>query len=465
MSYYFAFSPDNFQVYLTTADVRNLKRKLKPKKSDRNLLGLALRSLANKGYAELLTDEDGVNRIISFTSPDLVKNFLLYPEVVQISEISAGGFLTYRFAIVDRHLVSQTIMFAFILDQSTCDTFGSMLNSFKHLMQSKVDEIETIFTDANPAVCHEIRQELPHTRVLFYRDSLLHNVRHHLEDPALINNDKKGLYLNFITMMRTHDREEYLAALQAIAVASPRFWSIIQQTWLPCAEQWAEHLRLSQLTFGVEDRGPRTHSLAQFECVLKTEHNLDLCAKRLLEIASPRKQHDEIVVKRDFPGQPDDIQALLRLLSEPVVKVVLRHLETVSSTSDVPPDLSARRCFCPFNLRWRLPCIHLMKAARSAYVPLPNLLKDSRWLEAWPVDYSEVGNVEETVAEEDNELDVLSPSTKLMKIDMQLQNIQEMVVSADTNKFKRRQRELRDLESRWLHEDSSLPGTSGDGPS
>ena len=456
---------DTFQVCLTTADVRNLKRKLKPKKSDRNLLGLTLKSLGNDGYAELITDEDGSNRVISFTSPDLVKSFLLYPEVVHICEVPGGPFLAYRFAVVDRQLVNRTVMFAFFLDQSACETFGCMLNSFKHLMQSKADEIETIFTVANFSICHEIRHELPHARVLFYRDSLLQDVGQHLEETALLNHDKKSIYRNFVTMMRTRDRGEYLTALQTIAVTSPAFWNIIEQTWIPYAEQWAEHLRLSQLTFGIEDRGVRNSTVAQFESILKTERNLDLCAKRLLEVAVAPKNHDEITLKRDFLGQPDDIQALLRLLSEPVVEVVLRHLETMTPISDICPDLSARRCFCSFNLRWRLPCIHLMKAARLAYIPLTNLLKDSRWLEPLQTEYSDVVDVEETVVEVDCEADTLSPGAKLMKIDMQLQSIQEMVVSSDADKFKRRQRELKELESRWLQEDGSLPGTSVNGPS
>ncbi|KAL5104468.1 hypothetical protein TcWFU_005734 [Taenia crassiceps] len=79
-----------FHVYLTTADVRNLKRKLQPKRSARRLLGLTLKSLGSEGYAEILADEDGVDRVISFTAPFLVKNFHFYPEVVQTANSLAG---------------------------------------------------------------------------------------------------------------------------------------------------------------------------------------------------------------------------------------------------------------------------------------------------------------------------------------------------------------------------------------
>ncbi|KAL5966238.1 hypothetical protein TSMEX_006025 [Taenia solium] len=452
-----------FHVYLTTADIRNLKRKLQPKRSARRLLGLTLRSLGDEGYAEILTDEDGVDRVISFTAPFLVKNFNFYPEVVQISELTGVAFSAYHFSVIDRQLVSRTVMFSFVLDQGVCGTFASVLQSFRHLMQSRVEEIETIFVDINSIECREIHQELPQARVLFYQDSVLQDVREHIKDVSITHCDKRGLLQHFCDALRTPDGEAYLESLQEIANASPTFWDTINKTWIPCVEQWAEHLRLTQLTFGIENRN--SVDLEHFESVLKMHSGLDSCAKRLLELAVTAKSSYEFTCKRDFPGQPDDVQSLLRLLSEPVAGIVLAHLETVQTSSDVLPDLSTRRCCCSFNLQWRLPCFHLMKAARSAYIPLPSLLKGSRWLEHRPMECSEVGSTVDTVAEGDTEFDFLSPAAKLLKIDMQLQNIQEMVVSADSAKFKRRQRELKELESRWLQEDVALPGTSADEPS
>ncbi|KAL5104415.1 hypothetical protein TcWFU_002342 [Taenia crassiceps] len=330
-------------------------------------------------------------------------------------------------------------------------------------MQSRVEEIETIFVDINSIDCHVIHQEIPQARMLFYQDSVLQHAREQINDASVIHCDKEGLFQNFCNAMKAPDSEVYLESLQGIANASPTFWNIINKTWIPCAEQWAEHLRLTQLTFGIENRN--TVGLGDFEALLKIHSSLDSCAKRLLELAIPAKPSQEIICKRDFPGQPDDVQSLLRLLSEPVAGVVLAHLEAVPTSSEVHPDLSTRRCCCSFNLQWRLPCLHLIKAARSAYIPLPSLLKGSRWLEHWSMECSEVGSTVETVVEGDAELDFLSPAAKLLKIDMQLQNIQEMVVSADSAKFKRRQRELKELESRWLQEDVALPGTSADGPS
>lgn len=460
---YFHRSLGAFHVYLTTADVRNLKRKLQPKRGARRLLGLTLKSLGSEGYAEVLTDEDGVDRVISFTAPFLVKNFHFYPEVVQISELTGAAFSVYHFSIIDRQLVSRTVMFSFVLDQGVCGTFASVLQSFRHLMQSKVEEIETIFVDINSIECHVIHQEIPQARMLFYQNSVLEDVKERIKDVSVIHCDKKDLFQHFCNALKTPDGEVYLESLQEIANTSPTFWNIINETWTPCVEQWAEHLRLTQLTFGIENRN--SVDLEHFESVLKMHSSLDSCARRLLELAIPAKPSYEFICKRDFPGQPDDVQSLLRLLSEPVAGVVLSHLETAQTSSEVLPDLSTRRCCCSFNLQWRLPCLHLIKAARSAYIPLPSLLKGSRWLEHWPMECSEVGSAVETVAEGDNELDFLSPAAKLLKIDMQLQNIQEMVVSADSAKFKRRQRELKELESRWLQEDVALPGTSADGPS
>lgn len=452
-----------FHVYLTAADVRKLKQKLQPKRSARRLLGLTLKSLGSEGYAEILTDEDGVDRVISFTSPFLVKNFHFYPEVVQIRELTEAAFSVYHFSIIDRQLVSRTVMFSFVLDQGICGTFASVLQSFKHLMQSRVEETETIFVDINSVELHEIRQELPQARILFFQDSVLRDVREHLKDVTVLHCDKKDLFQHFFNAVKTPDSEAYLASLQEIANDSPAFWNLINEIWMPCAEQWAGHLRLTQLTFGIENRN--SASLEHFESVLKIHGSLDSCAKRLLELAVPNKQSYEFICKHDFPGQPDDVQALLRLLSEPVAKVVLAHIETMQTCSEVLLDLSTRKCCCSFSLQWRLPCVHLMKTARSAYIPLPSLLKGSRWLEHWPLEYSQVSSAVETVVEGDVELDLLSPTAKLLKIDMQLQNIQEMVVSADSAKFKRRQQELKELESRWLREDVALPGTSADGPS
>ncbi|VDM33267.1 unnamed protein product [Hydatigera taeniaeformis] len=452
-----------FHVYLTTTDVRNLKRKLQPKKNARRLLGLTLKSLGSAGYAEILSDEDGIDRVLSFTAPYLVKNFHFYPEVVLIRELSGAAFSVYHFSIVDRQLTSKTVMFSFVLDQGVCGTFASVLQSFKHLMQSRVEEVETIFVDINSIERHEILQELPQARMLFYQDSVLSYVRDQMDDLSTIHCDKKGLFQHFFNALKTPDSETYLESLQEIANASPSFWNIINKIWIPCVEQWAEHHRLDQLTFGVENRN--SSSLEHFESVLKTDNSLDSCAKRLLELATPSKHSYEVICKDDFPGQPDDVNAILRLLSEPVAGVVLAHLETAKISSDILPDLAARKCCCPFNLQWRLPCLHLIKTARSAYIPLPSLLKGSRWLEHWPMECSEVDGVVETVVEEDTELALLSPTARLLKIDMQVHDNQEMVLSSDSAKCRRRQLQLKNLERRWLHEDVALPSTSADAPS
>ncbi|VDD83763.1 unnamed protein product [Mesocestoides corti] len=452
---------NSFQVYLTTADIRNLKRKLQPKKTSRSVMGLTLKNLGDEGYAEVLTDGDGVNRVVSFTSPALVKNFNIYPEVVQIRELRGAPYMVYHFSVIDRELVNQTVMFSFVLDHGVCGVFAPVIQSFKRLMQNRVDEIETVFIDSSPTECHAFRQELPWARLLFYQSGVLQQVEDQLDDDSFVHCDKKSLFQHVHSALTAHDRSAYLQVLEEIASSSPPFWSVVNETWMPYAEQWAEHLRLSQLTFGVDERAP--FSVETYEAVLRTDENLDVCAKKLLEVAVPPKPPGEVVCKRDFPGQPDDIQALLRLLSEPVAERLLEHLQDTPQMTEVLTSLPGRKCYCAFNRQWRLPCHHLMRVARLAYIPLPSLLKDSRWLEQWPAEYSDVGHVAETVVveeEDESELDFMSPNAKLMKIDLQLQNIQEMVVSSDADKFKRRQRELRDLESRWLKEDGSVPGTS-----
>ncbi|KAM7537114.1 hypothetical protein Aperf_G00000078163 [Anoplocephala perfoliata] len=450
---------DNFDVCMTTAEVRNLKRKLKPKRTPR-IFGFTLKSLENQGFADIISDESDEHRIISFTSPALIKNFHFYPEVLQIRQFGVQSLRAYSFSTIDRKLESRTVMYSFILDHEFTGNLTPLLHSFKGLVQSGTEDIETIFVDPVPMGCSEIQAEFPQARILFYQSGVLDNVKDHLKDPRFSKYDRSVVFQEFVNAVMALDAEKYAASLQRIGALCPPFLQFLEQTWLPYVDHWAEHLRLDNLTFGVSSRN--SSFLHRLESLLPhSEENLDASVKRLLNLASPSKEEDDRVGRGiDLHGQPEDIQALLRLLSEPVALVLIRHLEEPLTSLEMISDPSVRSCCCQFSLQWRLPCVHLMNAARLAYIPLPSLLKDSRWLESWTLDCIESENAVEAVIGGDgaNESDpeVLSSGTKIMKIDEQLQSIQKIVVTSDADKFNRRRRELKELERRWLQEDESL---------
>lgn len=432
-----------------------------------------MKDLGDQGLAELLTDTDGINRLVTFTAPALVRRFHLYPEVAQIQELRGAHFVAYHISVIDRELNNMSVMFAFVLDHGINDTFSIMLQSFKRLMQTKVDDIETVFIDTvNPSECHAVRKELPWTRPLLYQNSVLQHVKDQLaSDTSIAHYHKKAVFQHFCTALKARDRDVYLKALEDIASVSPKFWSLINETWMPYAEQWAEHQRVSHhLTFNA-DSACGAWGIEAYETVLASDDNLDSCAKKLLELAVPKRPFLPSV-KRVFMGQAEDIQSLLSLLSETVAKRLIAHLQEVSSkrpssagVGDLLTSLGERKCCCAFNTQWRLPCYHLLKAARAAYIPLPSLLKDSRWLNEWPENETVHREGPRSDEQEENgdlaDTDFTLPSAKLSKLDHHLQSIHELAVSADEEKFKRRQRELKELESRWLKEDTSLPGIGG----
>lgn len=440
---------------MTTAEVRNLKRKLKPKQSS-PLFGFTLESLESQGLADIISDESGERHVISFTSPALIKSFHFYPEVLQIRQFGGPSLRAYNFSTIDRKLESRTVMYSFVLGYEFTGNLTPLLHSFKSLMQSGTDDIETIFVDPVPMGCSEIQAEFPQARILFYQNCVLDNVRDRLKDPRFSKYDRNGVFQEFVTAVLTLDPEKYAASVQRIESLCPPFSQVLEQTWLPYVDYWAEHLRQDKLTFGVSNRN--SSFLHHIESLLPhSEEDLDASAKRLLDSANPSKVEDDLFRGIDLHGQPEDIQALLRLLSDPVALVLIRHLEEPPTSLEIISDLPIRSCCCPFNLQWRLPCVHLMKEARSAYIPLPSLLKDSRWLEPWTLDYIESENVVEAVIEGDdaneNDPEVFSSSPKIIKIDEQLQSIQETVVTSGADKFNRRQREL---ERSWLQGDESL---------
>ncbi|VDL18788.1 unnamed protein product [Hymenolepis diminuta] len=446
---------NKFDICMTTAEVRNLKRKLKPKRPSRHTPEFTLKHLENEGFADVISDEIGERHVISFTTPTLAKAFNLYPEVLQIRQFGCPSLWAYNFSVIDRKLESRTVMYSFVLDYEFMGNLMPILHSFKNLMRSRLDDIETIFVDALPLNCSVIQMEFPLARILFYRDSVLSNVRDSLKHPRFSKFHRKAIFDEFFSAVTTHDPEEYASSLQRISNLGPSFYQVLEETLLPFADHWAEHLRLDKLTFGITNRN--SEFLRHLESLLPhTVDDLDASAKRLLDFAAPSRVEDDGVRSIDLRGQPEDIQSLLRLLSDPVASVLIRHLEEPScSQTDVFSDHSVRNCSCPFNLQWRLPCIHLLNAVRGEYIPLPCLLKHSRWLEQWSLD-RESENVVESVIEEANDQDVLSPNAKCVKIDEQLRNIQEMVVTSDEDSFNRRQRELKELERRWLQEDGTI---------
>nr|CUU98575.1 hypothetical transcript [Hymenolepis microstoma] len=451
------FIQDNFDVCMTTAEVRNLKRKLKLKRHSPHIPEFTLKCLENDGLADVISNGIGERYVISFTTPNLIKTFNLYPEVLQIRPFGSPSLCAYDFSVIDRKLESRTVMYSFVLDYEYAGNLTPILHSFKNLMRRRWDDIETIFVDAPPFNCSDIQSEFPLARILFYRDSVLSHVKDSLKHPRFSNLPRKAIFDEFFSAVTTHDPEEYAASLQRINNLGPSFYQILEQTLLPFADHWAEHLRLDKLTFGIINRN--SDFLKHLESLLPhIKEDLDDCARRLLDFAAaPREEDDNRVHRIDLRGQPEDIQSLLCLLSDPVALVLIRHLEeSLSSPTEVSSDPSIRNCSCSFNLQWRLPCMHLLNAARGEYIPFPSLLKDSRWLEQWSLDYRESENVVESIIEETNDQVALLPSAKYIKLDEQLQSIQDMVVTSDEDKFNRRQRELKELERRWLQEDETI---------
>uniref|UniRef100_A0A0R3T0K4 SWIM-type domain-containing protein n=1 Tax=Rodentolepis nana TaxID=102285 RepID=A0A0R3T0K4_RODNA len=451
------FIQDNFDVCMTTAEVRNLKRKLKPKRHSPYTPEFTLKCLENDGFANVISNGIGERYAVSFTTPHLIKTFNLYPEVLQIRLFGSSSLWAYDFSVVDRKLESRTVMYSIVLDYEYAENLTPILHSFKNLMRHGWDGIETIFVDAPPFNCSDIQAEFPLVRILFYRESVLSHVKDSLKHPKFSNLHRKAIFDEFFNAVITHDPEEYASSLHRINNLGPSFYQVLEQRLLPFANHWAEHLRLDKLTFGIINRS--SDFLNHLESLLPhTKEDLDGCARRLLDFAASSKEGGDNEIHRiDLRGQPEDIQSLLCLLSDPVALVLVRHLEESSSSPmEVSSDPSIRNCSCSFNLQWRLPCVHLLNAARSEYIPFPNLLKDSRWLEQWSVGYRESENVVESVIEEMNDQVVLSPTTTYMKLDEQLQSIQDMVVTSDGDKFNRRQRELKELERRWLHEDGKI---------
>uniref|UniRef100_A0A0X3PMB7 SWIM zinc finger protein n=5 Tax=Schistocephalus solidus TaxID=70667 RepID=A0A0X3PMB7_SCHSO len=440
---------NSFHVYMTTSEVRNLKRKLQPRKIAKAAIGSTLKKLQEQGMLELLVDEEGTYQLIAFTTPELIKGFHQYPEVIQIEEVRLSSdhpYSIYCVSIVDRDVQTRAVFFAFLFNKGE-KIFRHMLKAFKNLMGLKVDELETVCIDIESAKSHVVRQELSWSRLLLRQVLVLKDVKSQINPDMQCG--EKALFQYFYTALTTQSRSTYLRCLEDIISASPALWEYINDTWIPCADQWAEHLRLSQVTFGVDKRSNWSETFEPLHSAFNEDSTIDDCADVLLDLALRKGTNSSCYDQNPvahYPGQPEDIKTLLRLISEPSARCVLNHLSEPAG-ENVLTLLSERKCFCSFNRQWRLPCSHLIAAARAGYVPLQSLLKDSRWLVIWPS------------AEE-----VLPRSPVLHFADQgwfrdakfsrtsRLQTLQDLAVTSESEKLQRRAKEFDATNSKWLFE-------------
>ncbi|KAL7064695.1 hypothetical protein AAHC03_05708 [Spirometra sp. Aus1] len=449
------------QIYMTTAEVRNLKRKLQPRKIAKATIGPTLKKLQEQGLLELLVDGEGTYQLIAFTTQELMKEFHQYPEVIQIEEVRLSSdrpYSIYCVSIVDRDVHTRAVFFAFLFNKGE-KSFRYMLRAFKNLMGLKIDELETVFIDVEFSKSHVVRQELSWTRLLLRQVLVLKDVKSQISPDMPCG--RKALFQYFYTALTTQSRSTYLRALEDIINASPELWEYINDTWIPCADQWAEHLRLSQVTFGVDKRNNWGETSEPLQSVLNEDSSVDDCAEVLLGFAlrkartPPSYDHNSAA---HYPGQPEDIKALLRLISEPSARCVLNHLSEPAG-ENVLTLLSERKCFCSFNRQWRLPCSHLIAAARTAYVPLQSLLKDSRWLVIWPS--------AEEVLSRSSVLQLRDQSwladVKFSSITPRVHNLQDLAVTSESDKLPRRAKEVSTLDNKWLLE-SATEGRSCSAP-
>ncbi|VDN09491.1 unnamed protein product [Dibothriocephalus latus] len=399
---------NSFHVYMTTAEVRNLKRKLQPRKIARATIGSSLKKLQEQGLLELLVDEEGTYQMIAFTTPELIKGFHQYPEVIQIEEVRLSSdhpYSIYCASIVDRDVQTRAVFFAFLFNKGE-KIFRHMLKAFKNLMGLKIDELETVFIDVDSAKSHIVRQELSWARLLLRQILVLKDVK------SQINPDMQSL--------TTQSRSTYLRCLEDIINTSPELWEYINDTWIPCADQWAEHLRLSQVTFGVDKRNNWGETSEPLQSALNEDSTIDDCAEVLLDLALRKVRtlsYYDHNVPAHYPGQPEDIKAMLRLISEQSAKYVLNHLT----------------------------------AARAGYVPLQSLLKDSRWLVIWP---SMEDVLPKSPVMQAGDQDWFR-DVKFSRTTAQLQILQDVAATSESEKLQRRTKELDATGNTWLFEDAT----------
>ncbi|CAI2738914.1 unnamed protein product, partial [Dicrocoelium dendriticum] len=380
-----------FGKHITSDDIRNVRRKLRPGVELK--LPQVIKSMEEDGVARIISEE-GLCTHVLFARHQQIELFRRFSHVVCVDATHGTNrlnFKLYQFLITDGMGYGRPIFYAFLRREDYASLL-TLFEAFRDIMGHDIP-VRTIMMDKMAA---QIRA----ARAVFQCDILLcyFHIRQAIRKHTNINRSR---YL-FHRMATSDTETEFQQDLKLLQRTDPHFVRYLTLYWLYIKRSWAKHAQAGLVHFGnttnnrVENANLRlkkvTHASdglvaavrkvwAHSEVLLKESqmHAAFFCDRRQL-LEGSAYVHRVVCLLTTYA-----CNLVMRHLAQPMLQAVYSDLgdgvfEISHQGKRFTIDCSLGTCTCPFYETMWLPCVHLMAAYKQHAYPTSQIPICIRWL-------------------------------------------------------------------------------------
>lgn len=431
------------------------------------------------GRVHLQNDEHGKIILVCFSTADMLNIGASLSEVLFVDgtyRVNKYGYPLYQIMIHDATGHGRCIMYSFLQSETRAD-IGNMFRVFLQFFPTCKEMSKVVFIDKDFKEIEAVTQIFGEgVEVLLCIFHVLKVFKKKISDLVLPIDAKRTLMSLMKMLVYAQSQSDMNSILIKVAECDSEFHAYVQGNWMNCVNMWAMWKRKNLHTLGNNTNNFVESENAKVKMDLTSVHTLSDAVSCLLRRNSDQEQNRSISIHRQvcysvqYSNIPPDVNVLLALFTEAANKYITQHLlKGKVVTAEVSVDgvctvrngdkiyqvnlqSSENACSCSFYHNMRLPCRHIIEAARSQEVPLSDLVHVSsqRWHRSElrkPVSTSQSGAKEQVLLPKSDE--VMTSSTKYNLASSLLHQMSFLLTECGTQVFSQRLIVLQKLVYYW----------------